>query len=48
MGFLVLVTFRTLSGQYRRIPEGINAAAVFWFATVAVWAVLWYGIFVTK
>ena len=48
MGFLVLVTFRTLSGQYRRIPEGITAAAVFWFAAVAVWAVLWYGLFLTK
>ena len=28
--------------------EGIGAAAVFWYVTVAVYAVIWYAIYVTK
>ncbi len=46
--FLALMTFRALSGQYRRIPEGISAAAAFWYITVGVYAVIWFAIYITK
>ena len=28
--------------------EGVEAAALFWYVTVAVYAVVWYAIYVTK
>ena len=31
-----------------RDREGIIAAALFWYVTVAVYAVIWYAIYVTK
>jgi len=46
--YLALMTFRALSGQYRRIPEGISAAAAFWYITVGVYAVIWFAIYITK
>ncbi|MEY2456823.1 MAG: cytochrome c oxidase subunit [Acidimicrobiaceae bacterium] len=47
--FLGLMAFRTLGGQYSgRDREGVAAAAIFWYVTVAVYAVIWYTIFVTK
>lgn len=46
--FLALMTFRALSGQYRRIPEGISAAAAYWYITVGVYAVIWFAIYITK
>jgi len=46
--FLALMAFRALGGQYRRIPDGVEAAALFWIANAAVWMVLWIAIFVTK
>ena len=47
--FLGVMAFRTLGGQYSgRDREGIAAAAVYWYVTVAVYAVVWYTIFVTK
>jgi len=47
--FAVLMTFRTLGGEYAgRDREGIVAASLFWYATIAVYAVLWYAIYVTK
>ena len=48
IGFLVLIGLRTLFGQYRRVPEGITAAAMYWFSISAAYAVDWYAIFVTK
>ncbi len=49
MVFNALMTFRTLSGEYAgRDREGIVAASMFWYATVAVYAVIWYAIYVTK
>ena len=47
-GALLLVTLRTLGGSYRDIPEGITATAVWWYTAVAIFAALWYGIFITK
>ena len=41
--------FRTLGGEYHgRDREGLVAAALFWYITIAVYAVLWYAIYVTK
>jgi heme/copper-type cytochrome/quinol oxidase subunit 3 len=47
--FIGLMAFRTLGGQYSgRDKEGIVAAAIYWYVTVAVYAVIWFTIFVTK
>jgi heme/copper-type cytochrome/quinol oxidase subunit 3 len=47
--FAALMTFRTLGGQYAgRDKEGIAAAAMCWYATFAVYAVIWLAIYVTK
>ena len=49
MVFAALMAFRTLGGQYSaKDLEGVVAAAVFWYATVAVYAVIWYAVLVTK
>ena len=53
-GFIALVfasvmTFRTLGGEYTpQAHEGITAAALFWFATVALYLPIWLAIYVTK
>lgn len=44
---LVFVGFRTLLGP-RTSPDGIAAAAVFWDAMVAVYAVIWVGVYIMK
>lgn len=47
--FLALMTVRSLGGQFTgRDVEGLSAAALYWYATVGVFAVLWYGILITK
>jgi hypothetical protein len=47
--FVGLMTFRTLGGQYSgRDREGLTAALVYWYVTVAVYAAIWFTIFVTK
>lgn len=47
--YALVMGFRTLGGQYAgRDREGIAAAALFWHATVAVFAVIWLAIYVTK
>ncbi|MGH9117682.1 MAG: cytochrome c oxidase subunit 3 [Acidimicrobiales bacterium] len=47
--FVVLMAFRTLGGQYSaRDREGIVAATLFWYVMVAVYAAIWYAIFITK
>ena len=49
MVFLLLTAFRTLGGQFSsRNAEGVAAAALFWYVTVAVYCVLWYAVYVTK
>jgi cytochrome c oxidase subunit 3 len=49
MVFVILMGFRALAGQFTsRQHDGIAAAALFWHATVAVYAIIWYAIFVTK
>lgn len=47
--FASLMTFRTLGGEYAgRDREGIVAASLFWYATIAVYPVIWYAIYVVK
>ena len=47
--FAAVMTFRTLGGEYHgRDREGLVAAALFWYATIAVYAVIWYAIYITK
>lgn len=47
--FIVLMAFRTLGGQFSsRQPDGITSSAVFWYAAVAVYAVLWLAIYIHK
>jgi len=47
--YAVVMTFRTLGGEYQgRDREGLVSAAVSWYATIGVYAVIWYAIYVTK
>jgi len=47
--FIVLMGFRVLGGQYSsRQPDGIGAAAVFWYAAVALYVVIWFAVYVQK
>ncbi len=47
--FASVMTFRTLGGEYAgRDREGITAAAIFWYATIAVYAAIWLAIYITK
>ena len=49
MIFVGLMAFRALAGQFSsRHADGIASAALFWHATVAVYAVVYYAIYVTK
>ncbi len=49
LGFAGVMTFRTLGGEYHgRDREGLIAATVFWYATIAVHAMIWLAIYVTK
>jgi heme/copper-type cytochrome/quinol oxidase subunit 3 len=47
--YALVMTVRTLGGEYHgRDREGLVAAALFWYATIAVYAVIWFAIYVTK
>lgn len=47
--FLVLMGLRTLGGQFSsRHPDGISAAAMYWYACVGLYAVLWFAVYVQK
>lgn len=49
MAFVGLMAFRALAGGYdARQYDGIAAAALFWHVMVAVYAVIWIAIYVTK
>lgn len=44
-----VMTFRTLGGEYAgRDREGLTAATLFWYVTIAVHAVIWYAIYIVK
>ena len=47
--FIGLIAFRTFGGQYSgRDREGFLAMAIYWYVTVAMYAVIWFTIFVKK
>jgi heme/copper-type cytochrome/quinol oxidase subunit 3 len=47
--FTVVMGFQALGGQLTgRDAEGMTAAALYWYVTVAVYTVVWYGIYITK
>jgi len=49
IGFVDLMAFRALAGGFSaRQHDGITAAALFWYAMVAVYALIWIAIYVTK
>jgi cytochrome c oxidase subunit 3 len=49
MVFLALMGFRALAGGFSsRQHDGITAAAIFWYAMVAVYFLIWISIYVTK
>ena len=49
MIFVALMGLRALGGQFTaRQHDGITAAAVYWYAMVAVYALIWISIYVTK
>jgi heme/copper-type cytochrome/quinol oxidase subunit 3 len=47
--FVLVMGFQALGGQLTgRDAEGMSAAALYWYAVIAVDAVIWYAIYVTK
>ena len=49
MLFSAVMGFQALGGQLTgRDAEGMSAAALYWYATIAVYAVLWYAVYITK
>ena len=47
--YLWTMALRALGGQFTaRQHDGITAAAVYWYAMVAVYALIWISIYVTK
>lgn len=49
LAYAALMTLRTLGGEYAgRDREGITAASLFWYTTVAVFSMIWLAIYVTK
>ncbi len=49
VAFVALMAFRALAGGFSaRQHDGITAAAIFWYAMVAVYALIWITIYVTK
>jgi cytochrome c oxidase subunit III len=49
MVYLAVVTFRTLGGQYGpHQHDAVTGAAIYWYVMVAVFAVIWLAVYVTK
>lgn len=49
MVFLAVMGFQALGGQLTgRDAEGMSAAALYWYVTVAVYVAVWYGVYITK
>jgi len=47
--FLLLMFLRSLGGQFTgHDVEGLSAAALYWYVTVALFTVIWYGILIVK
>jgi heme/copper-type cytochrome/quinol oxidase subunit 3 len=47
--FTAVMGFHALGGQLTgRDAEGMSAAALYWYVTIAVYVAVWYGIYITK
>jgi cytochrome c oxidase subunit 3 len=47
--FVMVMGFQSLGGQLTgRDAEGMSAAALYWYVTVAVYSAIYYGIYITK
>lgn len=47
--FVLVMGFQSLGGQLTgRDAEGMSAAAIYWYVTVAVYTAIYYGIYITK
>lgn len=47
--FAAVMGLQALGGQLTgRGAEGMSAAALFWYVTIAVYSVVWYAIYITK
>ncbi len=47
--FTAVMGFQALGGQLTgRDAEGMSAAALYWYVTIAVYVAVWYGIYITK
>jgi heme/copper-type cytochrome/quinol oxidase subunit 3 len=47
--FAAVMGFQALGGQLTgRDAEGMSAAALYWYVTITVYSVIWYGVFITK
>lgn len=47
--FLLVMGFKAVGGQLTgRAADGVTAAALYWYVTVGVYAVVWYTITITK
>ena len=47
--YMAVMAFRALGGQFSRSDNaGLQAAAIYWYATVGVYALIWYSIYITK
>lgn len=47
--FTAVMGFHALGGQLTgRDAEGMSAAALYWYVTVAVYIAVWYGVYITK
>jgi heme/copper-type cytochrome/quinol oxidase subunit 3 len=49
MLFLAVMGFQALGGQLSgRDAEGMTAAALYWYVSIAVYGAVWYGVYITK
>ena len=49
MLYIAVMAFKAVGGQLTgRAAEGMSAAALYWFVTVATYSVVWYTITITK
>ena len=47
--FTAVMGFQALGGQLAgRDAEGMSAAALYWYVTIAVYVAVWYGVYITK
>lgn len=49
MVYLAVITFRTLGGQYGpHQHDAVTGAAIYWYVMVAIFAVIWIAVYITK